>query len=66
VIKSISVDETTEGVKENGTLIIYYPQKGEKLWDIAKKYNTTVVLLKEENGCGEEIGEERMLIIPAM
>ncbi len=66
VVKNITVDETNEGVKENSALIIYYPQKGEKLWDIAKKYNTTVVLLKEENGCGEEIGEERMLIIPAM
>lgn len=66
VVKNIAVDETKEGTKENSALVIYYPQKGEKLWDIAKKYNTTVVLLKEENGCGEEISEEKMLIIPAM
>ena len=66
VVKNITVDESKEGTKENSALIIYYPQKGEKLWDIAKKYNTTVVLLKEENGCGEEIGEEQMLIIPAI
>ena len=66
LVKNITVDETDAHKKENEALVIYYPQKGEKLWDIAKKYNTTVDLLKEENNCGEEITEEKMLIIPAI
>ena len=66
VVKNVIIDDTKDSVRDNSSLVIYYPQKGEKLWDIAKKYNTTVVLLKEENGCGEEIAEEKMLIIPAI
>lgn len=66
VVKNIEIDDTKMGIKENSALVIYYPVKGEKLWDIAKKYNTTVVLLKEENNCGDEVTEEKMLIIPAI
>lgn len=66
VVKSIDIDESKLCKNDSSALVIYYPEKGEILWDIAKKYNTTVNLLKEENDCGDEITEERMLVIPAV
>lgn len=48
-------------------LTLYYCKKGEKVWDIAKKYCTTVSSLCCENGVsGDEITEDRMLMIPCV
>ncbi len=48
-------------------LCIYYADKGEKLWSIAKHYNTTEALIKEENGIkGEKTEKETMLMIPCV
>ena len=38
---------------------------GEKVWDIARKYNTTVEDIMSENELtSDEIGEKMMLMIP--
>lgn len=48
-------------------LTLYYCEKGEKIWDIAKKYSTTVSAVVEENGIdGESVKENRMLLIPCV
>ena len=65
--KEAVVDEASPKKKDDSAIVIYYPQSGENLWDIAKKYNTTVKLLKEENeGLKSEKAEGKMLIIPAI
>lgn len=48
-------------------LTLYYAQKGEKLWDIAKKYNTKLQLLTQENSIDTEVLENaEMLLIPSV
>ena len=42
VITSFSVDEKSPVKKdEQPSILVYYPDEGASLWDIAKKYNTT-------------------------
>lgn len=48
-------------------LTLYYSQKGEKIWDIAKKYSTTVKAVLTENGIdGETVPEDKLLMIPCV
>ncbi len=48
-------------------LTLYYCSKGEKVWDIAKKYCTTVDALCRENGIeGDKVNEAKMLMIPCV
>ena len=60
------ISEKEEKPEDDGTnLVLYYAQKGEKLWDIAKKYRTLPEKISEENGIsGSFIEEERMIFIP--
>ena len=40
-------------------LIICYPKKGEKIWNIAKRYGSTCKAIADENGIsGDEIEED--------
>lgn len=51
---------------ESCALTIYFCDKNESLWDIARKYNTTVEAIKNENEIdGEMIDSKCMLMIPA-
>ncbi|MBQ2973889.1 MAG: DUF3794 domain-containing protein [Clostridia bacterium] len=46
-------------------LTIYFSDKGENIWNIARKYNTTVDAIKEENNFSGSIVEDKcMLLIP--
>ncbi len=48
-------------------LCIYYADAGEKIWDIAKHYNTTEALIKSENDVkGEKTDKAAMLMIPCV
>ncbi|MBR5437553.1 MAG: LysM peptidoglycan-binding domain-containing protein, partial [Clostridia bacterium] len=48
-------------------LCIYYADKGERLWDIAKRYNTSEQLIREENGITTVRTEkETMIMIPCV
>lgn len=50
---------------DNAALIIYYSKKGERLWDIAKRYGSTLKAISEENEIsGEALTEDKMLMIP--
>ena len=52
--------KTDSGAK----IIMYYPSKGETLWDIAKKYGTTEAEIASANGLsGEPDGS--VLMIPS-
>lgn len=46
-------------------LIIYYAEKGESIWRIARKYNTTVSAIMEENELKDDtMDSTRMILIP--
>lgn len=50
---------------ENCALTIYFCDKNEALWDIARKYNTTVDAIKAENEIESDTVENKcMLLIP--
>ena len=62
VIDDITLSETT--LKKASSLFIYYAVKGEKLWDIARKYKTTVSKIMAENDVSQEsIPENKALLI---
>ncbi|MBE6828351.1 MAG: DUF3794 domain-containing protein [Ruminococcaceae bacterium] len=62
-VSNIDADANMK-LKENSYLTVYFADKGEKLWDIAKKFNTSADEIKAENSlCEDEITEPRRLII---
>lgn len=62
---SLQISESPAPHKRNPSLVIRYCDGGEKIWDIARKYNTTVEDIMNENDLpGDEITEKMMLVIP--
>lgn len=59
-----SVEKVGEKSLDNPPMTLYYADKGEKIWDIAKKYSAPVSVLREENKLeDDELTENRMLLI---
>lgn len=66
ICTGVSEDEEQQK-EENAALIVCYCKKGEKLWNIAKRYSTTLEAVREENDLhGDETEDERMLMIPCV
>ncbi|HEX3025885.1 MAG TPA: SPOCS domain-containing protein [Clostridia bacterium] len=65
-VTDMNVDDSRP--KECGNkkaLTLYYADEGEKIWDIAKKYSTSMDAIKRENGMEEDrLNARRMLLIP--
>ncbi|MGM9663484.1 MAG: LysM peptidoglycan-binding domain-containing protein, partial [Eubacteriales bacterium] len=51
-------------VPEHSAVVIYYPSKDEKLWGIAKKYNTTEDAIRKANSITGDYATGNMLVIP--
>lgn len=67
IITSIEPVECADKQKKASTLTIYFADSGERLWDIARHYNTTVEAVQQENSItGETVNEKRMLLIPGV
>ena len=66
MVTSAQSDETIPGDKDTGaSLTIYYASEGEPLWDIARKYYTSVNAIKRENDISEDkVPTNSMLLIP--
>ena len=48
----------------NNALVLYYASRGERVWDIAKRYATSMSSVCEENGIAEdELEDSKMLLI---
>lgn len=66
VISDIKIN--TEAVKEKSddyALKIYYAQSGEELWSIAKRYNTSITgIINENDGISDAFEERTMILIP--
>lgn len=65
VCTDMKVDESQEKPQARSALTVYFCDGGERLWDIAKSYGTSVSAITEENGLEQE-GElqKQMLLIP--
>lgn len=61
----VSADEDKKLAKRESALVLYFADAGEKLWDIAKRYNTRKSLIKAENSVENDVlSEAEMLLIP--
>ncbi len=67
-VSEISIDESkSKSCKRDCALTIYYADRGESVWDIAKKYNTSIDGVMEENGLDNDILAQReILLIPML
>ncbi|MCD7890090.1 MAG: DUF3794 domain-containing protein [Oscillospiraceae bacterium] len=65
-INGITVDEASPLEKDcDIAMKLYYAEKGEEPWDIAKRTHTTLSAITEENDIGEEVlTEPKMILIP--
>lgn len=66
VVTNIAIDEQRQKEKRNSpTVVLYFAKSGEKVWDIAKQYNTSQNSIKLANNAEfDEIEKDQMLIIP--
>lgn len=63
--KISSNDDALKKKKNDCSLIIYFANRGENIWDIAKKFNTDLNEMKTINSLdGESLSCERQLLIP--
>ncbi|MDD6082330.1 MAG: DUF3794 domain-containing protein [Oscillospiraceae bacterium] len=65
-VKEIKIDENEPRKKEGDYAVrLYFGSEGESLWDIAKKYGTSVSAVMEENELSEDgLTGNRMILIP--
>lgn len=65
VLTEIKVDETKPKSVKTASLTIYFAEAGESVWSIAKRYNTTVRAVMQENRLSDDILQENCkLLIP--
>jgi len=65
-VSEINVDDSVKKVRDGDyALKLYYGVENENIWDIAKKYSTSVDAIMEENNLyGERLERDGMLLIP--
>ena len=65
-ITNLTEDETHPRTQDRAAaLCIYFAKSGEDLWEIARRYCTSVQAIREENGIeGDSVEERCMLLIP--
>ncbi len=63
---AVNIDEE-KGRKSssNAAITVYFADEGESIWEIAKKYNTSVYAVMEENSLEcDKVSKRSMLLIP--
>lgn len=64
-VTACSLDENRKVEHDLAAMILCYAEKGEHLWDIAKRYRAPMEEIIRENGLsGETLLEKTMLVIP--
>ncbi len=64
VIHQVEVDTEHQLEQEEAKpLVVYYGEKGERLWDIARRYATSVASLKSINNLSADILDEKKLLL---
>lgn len=64
-VSSIEISEDAVKREKSCALTIYFCDKGESVWSIARRYNTTVDAIMQENDLNDDIMDSsRMMLIP--
>ena len=64
-IGSIEISGDSAKREKDCALTIYYCEKGESIWNIARRYGTTVDAIMNENGFSSDVTEnDGMMLIP--
>lgn len=68
LISDIEVDDSTQKERDGGyALKLYFAEEGEDIWEIAKKYSTSIKSIMEENELtSDSVSKKGMLLIPIM
>lgn len=65
VLTSLNIEESKGKKDKKPSVVIYFCSGGESVWDIARKYNTTVEEIMQENELSADYLEnKKMLLIP--
>ena len=65
VVTAVSADDDAEPISPDGRLILCYADKGERVWDISKRYRSRPSDIMDENDLSSDIlDEDTMLLIP--
>lgn len=63
--KIIPHDETLKKKSKDCSMVIYFANRGENIWDIAKKFNADLTDMKIINSLeGDLLGADRQILIP--
>ena len=63
-VTGISIDEEkNEECNNDNAMVVYFAEKGEKLWDIAKKYFASIEEIKTLNDISADVLENNMTIL---
>ena len=67
MVTDVEADESENFAKnQNPSVTVYFSDGNESLWDIARKYHSSVNSIKEENNISEDISEgPQMILIPS-
>lgn len=65
LIGAVEIDENRPKSKENRpAAVLYFADKGEELWNIAREYNSSIEAIREDNDIdGDTVPDERLLIV---
>ncbi len=62
-----NIEFTDKVLSDSPALVVYFAKERERVWDIAKKFRTSVDLIKTENELNNDVLDtRRVLLIPGM
>ena len=66
VVVGVNVDETKAAQRDGlAAVTLYFADEGEAIWEIAKRYHTSVSAIVEENDLDSEVMRQGgMILIP--
>lgn len=63
IITSIEKGQLKNHKYDDGVITVYFASEGEKIWDIAREYNSSVSLIKSLNELTEDVLSENRMIV---
>ena len=66
MVTSMRMDDVRGPGSESSGVIIRRKKEGERLWDLAKRYGSTVRAIEKINQLDHEPEDDRLLLIPVL